>query len=317
MVSTTNGLSSLTSGLRSVRVERERYSEKLASGGTEALWSDKTAAQIDISITTTNQIQRLEGFEQGNKLVESRLRSQLLVLDDFMKLVREIHTEFMPGRYTMGGVRPGLVATQQNAIDRFIRIGNRVDFVSGEYALGGIATQNAPIKAQADWNGLTAPGTGGGGAVGGGQVATDYSNPVAGSITVYINDMGDTISLSGNDFDTEIVGVFTTILQLCNSANGSDAASEEASVSASDAHKALLAKYYQKLDQLNAIMAQDDELSVAIQKAIELREEVTTDSIESLLSQVTTLSVMEDIRQHLITQENRKAQSAAEMLRQR
>ncbi len=301
MTAITSSLSSLANSLRDVRAERQRYSEKLANGGAQAPWSDKTPSQIDVSITTTNQIQRLEGFEKGNKLVESRLRTQLLALDDFMKLAKEIHSEFMPGSYTLGGIKPGLASAQQNFKDKFHSIGNRVDPLSGEYAMGGVATQNTPIAST-----FTAD-TGS---------ATDYSIPVSGSITVYINDMGDTVTMSGNDFDAEIASLYHAICTLGTSATGSDTAAEQASTFAADAHKALLSKYYQKLDQLNGVTEQDDELSELISQAVRLREETTEDSIEDLLAKVTTLSVMEDIRQHLFTQQSRKAQEAAAMLKQ-
>ena len=301
MTEITGSLSSLAGSLRDVRAERQKYSEKLASGGVQAPWSDKTTAQIDTSITTTNQIQRLEGFEKGNKLVESRLRTQLLVLDDFMKLAKEIHADFMPGRYNMGGNRPGLAAMQQAFKDRFQSIGNRIDPLSGEYAMGGVATQNTPIAST-----FTSDTSS----------ASDYSNPVRGSITVYINDMGDTVTMSGNDFDSEITSLYHAIYTLSTSVTGSDAASNQASTLASDVGKALLPKYYQKLDQLNLVMDQDEELSGLIGQAIKLREEITEDGIEGLLANVTSLSVMEDIRQHLFTQQSRKAQEAAAMLKQ-
>lgn len=301
MAEITGSLSSLASSLRDIRTERQKYSSKLDSGGEQALWSDKTSAQIDTSITSTNRIQRLEGFEKNNKLVESRLRTQLLALDDLMKLARDIHTEFMPGRYTMGGVKPGLAATQQSFKDKFTSIGNRMDPISGEYAMGGIATQNAPISS------TFTSDTGS---------ATDYSNPVSGSITVYINDMGDTVTMTGNDFDTEVSSLYHAIYTLSTSVTGSDASSDQASALASDAHKALLSRYYQKLDQLNSVIEQDEELSGLISQAITLREETTSESIEDLLAKVTTLSVMEDIRQHLFTQQSRKAQEAAAMIKQ-
>lgn len=297
----TNNLSSLASSLRDVRAERQRYSDKLATGGAQTPWSDKTASQIDTSIITTNKIQRLEGFEKGNKLVESRLRTQLLALDDFMKLARDIHTEFMPGHYTLGGIRPGLAIAQQTFKDRFQSIGNRVDPLSGEYAMGGIATQNTPIASTFTTD------TG---------LATDYSTPVSGSISVYINDMGDTVTMSGNDFDSEIASLYHAIYTLGTSTTGTDTAAEQASTFASNAHKTILSKYYQKLDQLNVVQEQDEELSELISQAVKLREETTEDSIEDLLAKVTTLSVMEDIRQHLFTQQSRKAQEAAAMLKQ-
>jgi hypothetical protein len=301
MAEITGSLSSLASSLRDSRTERQKYSNKLAAGGEQALWSDKTSAQIDTSITTTNRIERLEGFGKNNKLVEGRLRAQLLALDDFMRLARDIHTEFMPGRYTLGGAKPGLAATLQSFKDRFTSIGNRVDPISGEYAMGGIATQNAPISST--FTSYTGS-------------ATDYSNPVSGSITVYINDMGDTVTMTGNDFDAEVSSLYHAIYILSTSTTGSDASSDQASSLASDAHKAFLSRYYQKLDQLNSVIEQDEELSELISQATTLREEVTGESMEDLLAKVTTLSIMEDIRQHLFTQQSRKAQEAAAMIKQ-
>ncbi len=300
MVST---LSGLASSLRDVRAEREKYSGKLASGGTQAPWSDKTTAQVDVSIATTNQIQRLEGFEKDNKLVESRLKTQLLALDDFLKLARRIQTEFMPGSYTMGDVKPDLAATQNDVKNSFYNIGNRIDLVSGEYAMGGVAAQNPPINAVTTF----IPYTGS---------PTDYSNPVPGSVTVYINDDGVTTCLSGNDFESEITSLYRAIMELSASTTGSDAASDQASAYAASAQKSLLSRYYEKLAELNTVMEQDEELSGLIQKAMNLRAELTEDGMEGLLAKVTRLSVMEDIRQHLFTQESRKAQNAAEMLRQ-
>ena len=294
-----SGLNSLAAGIKDVRDQRLRWSERLAAGGAEAPWSTKTADQIDVSITTTNQISRLKSFEKSNSLVESRLKTQLSSIDDFMKLAKEIRTEFMPGRYTLGGVKPGFAASLQNLKDKFHSIGNRIDSVSQEYAMGGVATQIPPINAVGTFTG---------------SVASDYSTPVNGAITAYINDAGDTISLSGNDFDTEVAQLYQAIMQLDASADGCDASADAASATAATAHQSLLTKYYQKLDQINVVNNEDEKLSSLIQRAIELKEEVTEDSIESLLTKVTSLSVMEDIRQHLYAQQSRKAQDAAAML---
>ncbi len=301
----------LANSLSYIRNKRMQYSEKLASAGAEAPWSDKSSSQIDVSIKSTNQIQRLEGFEKGNKLVESRLKTQLLVLDDFMKLAKEIHHEFMPGSYTLGGVKPGLASTQQNYIDKFFSIGNKIDPVSGEYAMGGIATQNSPIVS------FPSPTNGNGLAEISGIVhgPKEYSTPVSGAITIYINDAGDTISFTGNDFSAEVADLYSAIFQLCNSTTGADPASDQASATAGKAYKSLLSTYYQQLAQLNTVMEYDEELSDLIGQAISLRENVTEDRVEKLLSQVTTMSVIEDIQQYLFAQQSRKIQEASEILK--
>ena len=310
-----DSLSILSESIKQVRTERLKWSERLANGGVEAPWSTKSSAQIDVNITTTNKIERLKGFEKGNNLLENRLKTQLTSIDDFMKLAKDIRNEFMPGSYTLGGVKPGFEASQQAFKNRFQSIGNRIDSISGEYAMGGVATQNKPIRDVATfvaytdaYNINTVPVAGLTG------TPADYGNPVNGKITVYINDSGDTVSLSGNDFDAEIGELYKALMQLNFSQTGCDAAADAASATAANAHQSLLTKYYQKLEQLKAVNNEDEQLAGLIQKAIELREEFTEDSIESLLSKVTTLSVMEDIRQHLFAQESRKTQNAAAML---
>lgn len=297
-------LSSMAGRLNDVHRISLRNSERLASGGAQSPWSDKTSSQIDVSITTTNQIQRYEGFKKDNALVDSRLRTQLLALDDFIKLASRIQTEFMPGIYTMGDIKPGLAAIQEEIKTAFHDIGNRINSISGEYAMGAVATQNPPMKNITSFAAYTGS-------------SSDYSIPVSGSITVYINDEGDTVSLSGSDFDTEIATLYRAIAQLETSTTGADAASDQASAYAADAQKALLSKYYEKLEDLNRVEGQDEELSNAITQAMTLREKFTEDSVEGLLAALMSSNVMEDICQHLFTQENRKAQSAAEMLRQR
>ena len=141
-----NSLDAMASRLRDTHRMSLRHSERLASAGAEAPWSSKITPQIDVSISTTNKIERMESFEKANALVESRLKTQLLALDDFIKLAKKIQTEFMPGSYTMGGVKPGLAAIQADIKNSFQSIGNRINSVSGEYAMGGVATQNQPMK---------------------------------------------------------------------------------------------------------------------------------------------------------------------------
>ena len=299
-----NSLDAMTSRLRDTHRMSLKHSERLASGGAEAPWSSKTTSQIDVSISTTNIIERMESFEKANALVESRLKTQLSALDDFIKLAKRIQTEFMPGSHTMGGVKPGLAAIQADIKNSFQSIGNKINSVSGEYAMGGVATQNQPMKnvtAFAAYSGSPA----------------DYSTPVSGSITVYINDEGDTVSLSGNDFDAEIATLYQAIMKLGDSTTGTDAASDQASAYAVDAQKALLSKYYQKLSELEKVEEQDEELSNSIKQAMTLREEFTEDSVEELLAALMSSNVMENICQHLFTQEMRNAQSAVRMLEQR
>ena len=62
-------------------------------------------------------------------------------------------------------------------------------------------------------------------------------------------------------------------------------------------------------------MEYDEELSDLIGQAISLRENVTEDRVEKLLSQVTTMSVIEDIQQYLFAQQSRKIQEASEILK--
>lgn len=297
-----NSLNAMASRLSDAHKMSLKRSERLASGGAEAPWSSKTNTQIDVSITTSNKIQRLEGFEKANTLVESRLKTQLLALDDYIKLARRVQTEFMPGSYTMGGVKPGLAAIQEDIKNSFHSIGNKVDSVSGEYAMGGVATQSPPMKNVTAFSAYTGS-------------SADYSTSVSGSITVYINDEGDTVSLSGSDFDSEIASLYCAIIKLSDSATGADAASDQASAYAADAQKALMSKYYQKLSELNKVEDQDEELSNSIKQAMTLREEFAEDSVEELLAALMASNVMEDICQHLFTQESRKAQSAAEILK--
>ena len=88
-----NSLDAMASRLRDTHRMSLKHSERLASGGAEAPWSSKTTSQIDVSISTTNKIERMEGFEKANALVESRLKTQLLALDDFIKLAKRIRGE--------------------------------------------------------------------------------------------------------------------------------------------------------------------------------------------------------------------------------
>jgi hypothetical protein len=60
---------------------------------------------------------------------------------------------------------------------------------------------------------------------------------------------------------------------------------------------------------------QEEELSNSIKQAMTLREEFAEDSVEELLAALMASNVMEDICQHLFTQESRKAQNAAEILK--
>lgn len=297
------GLGSMVGRVRETHADGLKLSERLSSGGTKANWSDKTAPQIDVSITTSNKIQRLQGFKKDNALVENRLRTQLLAIDDYMKLAQRIQTEFMPGSYTMGDIKPGLAVTQEDIKNSFKTIGNVINSISEEYAMGGVATQNPPMK-----NATTFAAYSGS--------PTDYSIPVPGSVTVYINDEGDTVSLSGNDFDAEINALYKAIVKLGESTTGADAASDQASSLAADAQKALLSKYYQKLEDINRVENQEEELSNAIQEAMELRERYTEDSVEELLAELMASNVMEQICQHLLTQEMRNAQNAVRMLDQ-
>jgi hypothetical protein len=157
----------------------------------------------------------------------------------------------MPGSHTMGGVKPGLAAIQEDIKNSFLTIGNKIDSVSGEYAMGGVATQNPPMKNVTAFSAYTGS-------------SADYSTSVSGSITVYINDEGDTVSLSGSDFDSEIANLYRAIMKLSDSTTGADAASDQASAYAADAQKALVSKYYQKLSELNKVEDQEEELSNSI-----------------------------------------------------
>lgn len=298
-----NSLGSMASRVSETHKQGLKISERLASGGTQASWSEKTSSQIDVSITTTNKIERLEGFKQGNALVENRLRTQVLALDNFIKLAQRIQTEFMPGSYTMGDTRPGLASIQEEIKNSFQTIGNAMNSISSEYAMGGVATQNPPMK-----NATTFAAYSGS--------PTDYSIPVAGSITVYINDEGDTVSLSGSDFDKEVGALYQAIMKLEESVTGADAAADQASTLAANAQKALLSKYYDKLEEINTVEGQEEELSNAIQEAMELRKNYTEDSVEELLASLMASNVMKEICQHLFTQEVRNAQNATRMLDQ-
>ncbi len=300
-MSSIDSLGSMAGRVSETRRQGLKLSERLATGGTQAAWSEKTSTQIDISITTTNKIERLEGFKKDNVLVENRLRTQLLALDNYIKLAQRIQTEFMPGSYTMGDTRPGLAATQDDIKNLFQNIGNSINSISDEYAMGGIATQNPPMKNATTFAAYNAS-------------PTAYSTPVSGSITVYINDEGDTVSLSGSDFDAEVGALYQAIMKLGESTSGADSASDQASALAANAQKALLSKYYNKLDEINKVENQDEELSNAIQEAMELREHYTEDSVEELLTELMSSNVMEQICQHLLTQQMRNAQNAARML---
>jgi len=292
---------SMADSVREAHKSGLKLSERLASGGTKANWSEKTAIQIDVNITTTNKIQRLEQFKKDNSLVEGRLRTQLLALDNYIKLAQRIQTEFMPGNYTMGGTRPGLEAIKSDIENCFLDIGNSINSTSGEYAMGGVATQNPPMKNSTTFAAYS------------GQ-ATDYSNPVPGSIKIYINDEGDTVCLSGSNFDKEVADLYRAIVQLETSTTGTDAASDQASALAANAQKALLSKYYDKLADINRVEEQDEDLSNAIQEAMELKEKYTDDSVEDLLAKLMQSNVMEQIRQHLLTQQMRNSQKAANLL---
>lgn len=296
-----NGLGSMAGRVSETHRQGLKLSEKLASGGTQAAWSDKTSTQIDISITTTNKIQRLEGFKKDNALIENRLRTQVLALDNFMKLAQRIQTEFIPGSYTVGGTRPGLAAIQEEIKCAFQDIGNNINSISGEYAMGGVATQNPPMKNVTTFAAYSGS-------------PTDYSIPVPGSITVFINDEGDTVSLSGSDFEAEVGALYQAIMKLGESVTGADSASDQASALAANAQKALLSKYYDKLEEINRVESQDEELSSAIQEALELRSKYTENSVEELLAALMSSNVMEQICQHLFTQEARNAQNAVSLL---
>lgn len=291
----------LVDQMRNARQKNHALEERLAAGGTKTFYSGKTNSQIDVGITEKNRIERMEGFRQGNALVVDRLKSQLLAVDNYLKLAERIQNEFAPGSYTMGGTRPGLEVLKKDLKDSFQEIGNITNAISGEYAMGAVATQNLPMK-----NATTFSAYGGS--------PTDYSVPVPGSVTVYINDEGDTVSLSGSDFDAEVQALYQALMKLDESTTGADAASEQASALAASAQKALLTKYYDKLADIQRVEEQDDELSNAIQEAMELKTNYTEDNVEELLAQLMASGVMEQIRQHLFTDQIRKAQNAANML---
>lgn len=295
------GLGSMADKIRSAHQTSLALSEKLSSGGTKASWAGKTASEIDVGITTTNKIERLEGFKKGNTLVEDRLKSQLLALDNYIKLAAKIQHDFAPGSYTMGSTRPGLDSLKADLKNSFQEIGNTINAISSEYVMGAVATQNLPMK-----NSTTFAAYSGS--------PTDYSVPVSGSVTAYINDEGDTVSLSGSDFDEEIQALYQAIIKLDESTTGADEASDQASALAANAQKTLLTKYYNKLADIQRVAEQDDELTNAIQDAMELRTNYTEDNVEELLAQLMASGVMEQICQHLFADQIRKAQNAIRML---
>lgn len=298
-----SNLSSITAQMQRANQVSQKISERLAVGGTKTFWTEKTNSQIDVSITTSNKIERLEGFKNGNNLVEDRLKSQLLALDNYLKLAEKIKNEFSPGSYTIGEIRPGLVAIKEEILRDFENIGNMVNSISGEYAMGAVATQNPPIKnttAFAAYSGS----------------ATDYSIPISGSVAVYINDEGDSICLSGNDFESEIQSLYQAITKINESVTGTDTASDQASALAANAQKALLEKYYSKLADIQKVTTQDEELSNAIEEAMEIKTSYTEDNVEELLAKLMEANVMEQICQYLFTDQIRKSQNAIRMLDQ-
>ncbi len=296
-----SNLGSIVDQMRGARQKSHDISERLAAGGTKIFYSGKTTSQIDVSITETNRIKRLEGFQQGNALVGDRLKAQLFAIDKYLGLAEKIRSEFAPGSYTMGGTRPGLDAIKESIKSSFHDIGIISNAISGEYAMGGVATQNPPMK-----NATTFAAYSGS--------PVDYSAPVSGSITVYINDEGDTVSLSGNDFDAEVQALFEAIMKLDSSATGADEASEQASALATAAQKALLTKYHDKLADIQRVEDQDDELLTNIQEAMEIKAKYTEDNIEGLLAELMASGVMEQIAQHIFTSLIQKSQNAVRML---
>ncbi len=221
-------------------------SQILASGGTTGKYSSKTPTQVGVRLSEENTMERIQGYKASNSSVESILRFQQNALSSINDQMQELRERFIPGRNV--GYVIGLEGIKENTVNNLHSALTTKENNSGVYVFGGAGELVNPILDIRD-NSIFA-----GISAGSPWSASDFSLAVNSSVSVFVNDSGDTFNKPLVTASHQaIVKSVEAVMLLRSSITGLDDNAQAAVTAADDAQKLLKDAMFEILQSLEIL----------------------------------------------------------------